>query len=215
MKHSEFLNIMFEKYKTNPSDFITNLEVNNFAVRNYNIPEHGEIKHFQLLTSIVYKLIKNEYNKEYLIFLGQLLFTIFEENAISVIHTVERNTKLNDLLFELDRKYRHLAEFSENNKKRLFYFPGKGILLSNTSVKTYIDILQVYIETKSKDSKSKRKETRKHIRTKPDYRNTRRSRSRSRSKSRSTNRSTRRSRSINRSRSRSRSKNISKSKDIN
>jgi len=199
MKHSEFLNIMFEKYKTNPLHFITDLEVNNFAVRNYNIPEHGEIKHFQLLTSIVYKLIKNEYNKEYLIFLDQLLFTIFEENAISVIHTVQRNTKLNDLLFELDRKYRHLSKFSENNKKRLFYFPGKGILLSNTSVKTYIDILQLYIETKSKDSKSKRKETRKHIKTTPDSI----TRRRSRSTSTSTSRSRSRSRSINRSRSRS------------
>lgn len=190
---------MFEKYKTNPSHFITDLEVNSFAFRNYNIPEHGEIKHFQLLTSIVYKLIKNEYNKEYLIFLDQLLFTIFEENAISVIHTVERNTKLNDLLFELDRKYRHLAEFSENNKKRLFYFPGKGILLSNTSLKTYIDILQLYIETKSK-----RKEIRKNIKTTPDSRTRRRSRSRTRSRnrSRSINRTTHRSRSINRSRSR-------------
>ena len=212
---------MFEKYKTNPSHFITDLEVNNFAFRNYNIPEHGEIKHFQLLTSIVYKLIKNEYNKDYLIFLDQLLFTIFEENAISVIHTVERNTKLNNLLFELDRKYRHLAEFSENNKKRLFYFPGKGILLSNTSLKTYIDILQIYIENKSKDSKSKRKETRKHIKTTPDSRTRRRSRSRSRSisrsrsRSRSINRSTHRSSSINRSRSRSRSRSRTRSKDIN
>ena len=146
MKHSEFLNIMFEKYKTNPSNFISDLEVNNFAIRNYNIAEHGEIKHFQLLTSIVYKLIKNEYNKEYLFFLDKLLFTIFEENAISIIHTVERKTKLNDLLFELDRKYRDLSEFSENKKKRLFYFPGKGILLSNTSLKTFIDILLIFIK---------------------------------------------------------------------
>ena len=212
---------MFEKYKTNPSHFITDLEVNSFAFRNYNIPEHGEIKHFQLLTSIIYKLIKNEYNKEYLIFLDQLLFTIFEENAISVIHTVERNTKLNNLLFELDRKYRHLAEFSENNKKRLFYFPGKGILLSNTSVKTYIDILQLYIETKSKDSKSKRKETRKNIKTTPDSRSRRRSRSRTRSRSRSRsrnisrsiNRSTSRSRSINRSTSRSRRSQTNRSRN--
>ena len=140
MKHSDYLNYMYNQYNQYNKN-------SNFSFENDNIQLSEKLykedlnngvlkntKHYELLRLIINYIIEYEDNTDYLLFLQSLLFSLLEENGISLIYQVPRNSDLNNKLFKLDREYRHYSSKDENGKYRLFYHPGKGTSISNTQI---------------------------------------------------------------------------------
>ena len=143
-KHSDYLNYMYNEYKKNP-DWFSDINNVNLSTELYkedlNNNKLSDTKHFELLRLIINYIIDHENNIHYLLFLKSLLFSLLEENGISLIYTVPSHTDLNNKLFKLDRLYRHYAPKDEKGENRLFYHPGKGITISNTQIYFLIDAI--------------------------------------------------------------------------
>ena len=127
---SAFLNLLYTKYfLKNKEEWINNYDANNLVQINYSFHQNNEYKHFELLRFIIYQLCNHKNDKDYLIFIKQLLFTLLEENAISLEHKVNENEKLYKLLSipELYQIFDH----------------GDGtIRVSNTKVSQLLDLIE-------------------------------------------------------------------------
>ena len=131
MKHSTFLNILYSIYKDDKNKFMNNPTVNKLAFQEYKIDGSlNQKKHFELLQSIIYKLLNEDLELEYLYFLQSLLFTILEENSISLMYNL-KDSNLRDILSKYDRSL----------GPNIFYTPNKGISISNTQIHNLIDKL--------------------------------------------------------------------------
>tara|TARA_B100001093_G_C26702616_1_gene959770 strand:- start:538 stop:1089 length:552 start_codon:yes stop_codon:yes gene_type:complete len=129
MDTTEFLKKMHNIYLKDKSNFIMDLSANEIAFREFKIDgELNEIKHFKLLEEIINKLYYEELSNDYYNFLQNLLFTILEENSISLTYKL-KDSDLRNILSLLDRK------FGPN----IFYKKGEGITLSNTQVHMLIN----------------------------------------------------------------------------
>ncbi len=90
MYTTEFLKKMHNIYIKDRSNFIMDLSANEIAIREYKIDgKLNEIKHFELLEEIINKLYYEELSNDYYNFLQNLLFTILEENSISLIYKLK------------------------------------------------------------------------------------------------------------------------------
>ena len=131
MNNKEFLKIMYDIYLKDKENFIMDTEVNSMAFREYKIDGLlNETKHFKLLEEIINKLYYEELSNNYYDFLKDLLFTILEENSISLTYKLN-DSNLRNILSLLDRKL----------GPNLFYRKGHGITLSNTQIHILIDKL--------------------------------------------------------------------------
>ena len=91
-----------------------------------NKPENVK-RHYEFLRYIIYELCNYVNDKKYMDFLHIVLFTLFEENSISLDHKVDPNEKLYSILSLPDIKY----IFDENGEMRI----------SNTRIIILIDLL--------------------------------------------------------------------------
>ena len=131
MKHSTFLNILYSIYKKDKLNFDKNQFVIDLAFQEYkNDGVLNEKKHFELLQSIIYKLLKEDLDLDYLNFLQSLLFTVLEENSISLIYKL-KDSELRNILSKYDR----------NLGPDIFYTQNQGISFSNTQIHKLIDKL--------------------------------------------------------------------------
>jgi hypothetical protein len=86
-------------------------------------------KHYELMRYIIYQLCSHKNDDAYLNFLKQILFTLLEENAISLEHVVSNKENLHSLLSipELYQIFDH----------------GDGtIRISNTKVHQFVELLE-------------------------------------------------------------------------
>ncbi len=146
MSHQDFLNDMYAKYRENREKWVESPEVVGSAMKKYyNSPE----KHYELLRLIVYKLDEGKYDVDYLNFLTTLLFTVLEENAMSLIYRDRQNAYFNPGLKKILKKYPE------------FFIDGYGLSFSNTQVIFLIKKLQrsSYGGRKSKERKSRKRKS--------------------------------------------------------
>lgn len=135
MSHGDFLTDMYKEYENDKIDWVEKKSVVDKAKAKYY---GNQLEHYELLRLIIYKLEEKKYNKEYLLFLEKLLFTLLEENAISFMSIKDEkpeiyfNAGLNNIL----KKY---PEIFENDR---------GLSISNTQVSQLIDQLHVKPVTK-------------------------------------------------------------------
>lgn len=128
MSHQDFINQLYGEYLKDSDEWVSNPEIVTKAMNQYyNNPK----AHYKLLRWILYKLDNGEYNKKYFPFLKILLFTLLEENAISLIYRKENpdidfNLGLNNIL----KKYPEI------------FLDEKGLSISNTQLIQLIDKLE-------------------------------------------------------------------------
>ena len=130
MAHQDFINDMYQEYKSDKDDWISNpLIVQRAMEKYYNNPE----AHYELLRLIIYKLEEGRYDREYLLFLKTLLFTLLEENAISLIYREKEKPEIyfNPGLNEILRKYPEI------------FLDDRGLSISNTQINQLIDRLEI------------------------------------------------------------------------
>jgi len=126
---SKFLDELYNNfYLKNKDEWINDLDTHNYVNKNLSFMYNNERKHYELLRYIIYQLCGHKNDKDYLNFLQQLLFTLLEENAISLEHIVNNKEKLHSLL-----------SMPELN---IFDHGNGTIRISNTKVKQLIDFLE-------------------------------------------------------------------------
>tara|TARA_Y100000385_G_C13105340_1_gene647246 strand:- start:235 stop:783 length:549 start_codon:yes stop_codon:yes gene_type:complete len=126
MSHSDFLSDMYNEYKNDKEGWTSNPNVVLKAINKYY---SNDEEHYKLLRLITYRLDEQNYNEQYLDFLKTLLFTLLEENAISLIHKEGYNSK---------------TFFNEGFKNILkkdpeIFIPDNIYSISNTQVTQLID----------------------------------------------------------------------------
>jgi len=129
---SKFLDeLYYIYYLKNKDEWTSQIDTHNYVIKNLsfmNNPENIK-KHYELLRYIIYQICNHKNDNDYLIFIKQLLFTLLEENAISLEHKVNENEKLYKLLSipELYQIFDH----------------GDGtIRVSNTKVNQLVDLIE-------------------------------------------------------------------------
>jgi hypothetical protein len=153
MSHKDFLNNMYQQYNKDQNNWVSKKYVVKTAFEKYY---NNHESHFELLRLIVYNLDAGKYNKKYLNFLESLLFTLLEENAISLIYKENENPSIyfNPGLNKILSK--HSEIFSDNEL----------LTLSNTQIVLFIKKLQETLkqEQERKKSPGKTRETQKYNR---------------------------------------------------
>ena len=91
MSHKDFLNNMYQQYRKDQNNWVSKKYVVKTAFEKYY---NNDESHFELLRLIVYNLDAGKYNEKYLNFLESLLFTLLEENAISLIYKENENPSI-------------------------------------------------------------------------------------------------------------------------
>lgn len=129
---SKFLDELYNNYYLkNKDEWTTQYDTHNYVIKNLsfmNNPDNVK-KHYELMRYIIYQLCSHKNDDAYLNFLKQMLFTLFEENAISLEHVVSNKENLHSLLSipELYKIFDH----------------GDGtIRISNTKVQQFVELLE-------------------------------------------------------------------------
>ena len=146
MSHSDFLSDMYNEYKNDKEGWTSNPNVVLKAINKYY---SNDEEHYNLLRLITYRLDEQKYSKQYLEFLETLLFTLVEENAISLIHKEGNNSKtyFNQGFKNILKKYPEIFIPDNNNYS-----------ISNTQV---TQLIRKKLKKKIKSNiQSKRKERR-------------------------------------------------------
>tara|TARA_B100001093_G_C26852043_1_gene1025544 strand:- start:1087 stop:1608 length:522 start_codon:yes stop_codon:yes gene_type:complete len=145
MSHQDFINQLYGEYLKDSDEWVSNPEIVTKAMNQYyNNPK----AHYELLRLILYKLDNGEYNKKYFPFLKILLFTLLEENAISLIYREKENSDIyfNPGLNNILKKYPEI------------FLDEKGLSFSNTQLNQLIDKLeQNSVIEKIKENRNTRK----------------------------------------------------------
>ena len=145
MSHSDFLSDMYNEYKNDKEGWTSNPNIVLKAINKYYANDE---EHYKLLRLIIYRLDEQNYNEQYLDFLKTLLFTLLEENAISLIHKEGNNSKtyFNQGFKNILKKYPEI------------FIPDNNYSISNTQV---TQLITKKLKKKIKSNiQSKRKERR-------------------------------------------------------
>ncbi len=145
MSHNDFLSDMYNEYKNDKEGWTSNPNVVLKAINKYY---SNDEEHYNLLRLITYRLDEQKYSKQYLEFLETLLFTLLEENAISLIHKKGNNSKtyFNQGFKNILKKYPEI------------FIPDNNYSISNTQV---TQLIRKKLKKKIKSNiQSKRKERR-------------------------------------------------------
>lgn len=145
MYHSDFLSDMYNEYKNDKEGWTSNPNIVLKAINKYYANDE---EHYKLLRLIIYRLDEQNYNEQYLDFLKTLLFTLLEENAISLIHKEGNNSKtyFNQGFKNILKKYPEI------------FIPDNNYSISNTQV---TQLITKKLKKKIKSNiQSKRKERR-------------------------------------------------------
>jgi len=136
MSHADFLTDMYIEYKNDNDDWVEKKSVGDKANNKYY---NNQLEHFQLLRLIIYNLDREKYNYDYLLFLDKLLFIVLEENAISFmsINNEKPEIYFNQGLINILEKYPTI------------FFDDRGLSISNTQVRIFIDQLMPAAEAKA------------------------------------------------------------------
>ena len=126
MSHSDFLSDMYNEYKNDKEGWTSNPNVVLKAINKYY---SNDEEHYKLLRLITYRLDEQNYNEQYLDFLKTLLFTLLEENAISLIHKEGNNSKT-----YFNEGFKNIL-----NKDPEIFIPDNNYSISNTQVTQLID----------------------------------------------------------------------------
>ena len=150
MSHKDFLNNMYQQYRKDQNNWVSKKYVVKTAFEKYY---NNYEAHFELLRLIVYNLDAGKYNKKYLNFLESLLFTLLEENAISLIYKENENPSIyfNPGLNKI------LSKHSE------IFLDNELLTLSNTQIVLFIKKLQETLkQEKGQKTHEKTSETQKY-----------------------------------------------------
>lgn len=151
MSHKDFLNNMYQQYRKDQNNWVSKKYVVKTAFEKYY---NNHESHFQLLRLIVYNLDAGKYNEKYLNFLESLLFTLLEENAISLIYKENENPSIyfNPGLNKILSKYPDI------------FLDNELLTLSNTQIVLFIKKLQENLKQEKEKQKSpeKTRETKKY-----------------------------------------------------
>ena len=144
MSHKDFLDDMYQEYLQDENDWVSKKYVVKSAFKKYY--DNYEA-HFELLRLIVYNLDAGKYNKRYLNFLESLLFTLLEENAISLIYKEKENRSIyfNPGLKKILSKHKEI------------FLDNELLTLSNTHIVLFIRKLQKK-QHEEKDEEDEEKE---------------------------------------------------------
>lgn len=129
---SIFLDNLYRNYYLkNKNEWISEINTNRYVLENLSFMNNDNNirKHYELLRFIIYQLCNHKNDSDYLNFLNQLLFTLLEENAISLEHEVSNKEKLHSLLSIPELYY-------------IFDHHDKTIRISNTKVKQFLELLE-------------------------------------------------------------------------
>ena len=154
MSHKDFLDDMYQEYLQDENDWVSKKYVVKTAFEKYY---NNHKSHFQLLRLIVYNLDAGKYDKKYLQFLESLLFTLLEENAISLIYKEKENRSIyfNPGLNKILSKHKEI------------FLDNELLTLSNTQIVLFIRKLQQkededeYEYEKAKEKKQSQRQYRK------------------------------------------------------
>lgn len=151
MSHKDFLNNMYQQYRKDQNNWVSKKYVVKTAFEKYY---NNHESHFELLRLIVYNLDAGKYNEKYLNFLESLLFTLLEENAISLIYKENENPSIyfNPGLNKILSKYPDI------------FLDNELLTLSNTQIVLFIKKLQENLKQEKERQKSpeKTRETKKY-----------------------------------------------------
>ena len=144
MSHKDFLNNMYQQYRKDENNWVSKKYVVKTAFEKYY---NNHESHFELLRLIVYNLDAGKYNEKYLNFLESLLFTLLEENAISLIYKENENPSIyfNPGLNKILSKYPDI------------FLDNKLLTLSNTQIVLFIKKLQENLKQEKERQKSPQK----------------------------------------------------------
>ena len=129
---------MYNEYKNDKEGWTSNP---NLVLKAINKYYSNDEEHYKLLRLIIYRLDEQKYNEQYLDFLKTLLFTLLEENAISLIHKEDSTTFFNESLKNILKKNPEI------------FIPDNNYSISNTQVTQLIDKL-----LKKKSKRNERRE---------------------------------------------------------
>lgn len=151
MSHKDFLNNMYQQYRKDQNNWVSKKYVVKTAFEKYY---NNDESHFELLRLIVYNLDAGKYNEKYLNFLESLLFTLLEENAISLIYKENENPSIyfNPGLNKILSKYPDI------------FLDNELLTLSNTQIVLFIKKLKENLKQEKERQKSpeKTRETQKY-----------------------------------------------------
>ena len=141
MSHKDFLNVMYQLYRKDQNNWVSKKYVVKTAFEKYY---NNHESHFELLRLIVYNLDAGKYNEKYLNFLESLLFTLLEENAISLIYKENENPSIyfNPGLNKILSKYPDI------------FLDNELLTLSNTQIVLFIKKLQENLKQEKEKQKS-------------------------------------------------------------
>tara|TARA_A100001015_G_scaffold59243_1_gene65312 strand:- start:942 stop:1523 length:582 start_codon:yes stop_codon:yes gene_type:complete len=153
MSHKDFLNNMYQQYRKDQNNWVSKKYVVKTAFEKYY---NNHESHFELLRLIVYNLDAGKYNEKYLNFLESLLFTLLEENAISLIYKENENPSIyfNPGLNKILSKYPDI------------FLDNELLTLSNTQIVLFIKKLQENLKQEKEKQKSPQKSPQKTRETK-------------------------------------------------
>ena len=147
MSHQDFINDLYSEYVKNPDNWLSNPLIVQRAMKKYY---NNQQSHYELLRLIIYKLDEEKYDEKYLLFLQMLLFTLLEENAISLIYREKESPEIyfNPGLKKILRKHPEI------------FLDDKGLSISNTQTHKLIDEL-INTKKKTDNSGGKKRKTKK------------------------------------------------------
>ena len=129
---SKFLDeLYYIYYLKNKDEWTSQIDTHNYIIKNLsfmNNPENIK-KHYELLRYIIYQLCSHKNDDDYLNFLKQMFFTLFEENAISLEHIISNKENLHSLL--------SIPELND-----IFDHGDGTIRISNTKVQQCVELLE-------------------------------------------------------------------------
>lgn len=129
---SKFLDELYNNfYLNNKNRWSSEIETHRYVLQNLsfmNNPDNVK-KHYALMRYIIYQLCSHKNDDDYLNFLNGMLFTLFEENAISLEHIVSNKENLHSLL-----------SIPELNS--IFDHGDETIRISNTKVRQFVELLE-------------------------------------------------------------------------
>ena len=129
---SKFLDELYNNYYLkNKDEWTTQYDTHNYVIKNLSFMNNpGNVKkHYELLRYIIYQLCSHKNDDDYLNFLKQIFFTLFEENAISLEHIVSNKENLHSLL--------SIPELND-----IFDHGDGTIRISNTKVQQFVELLE-------------------------------------------------------------------------
>ena len=129
---SKFLDELYNNYYLKNKDEWTNqIDTHNYVLKNLSFMNNpGNVKkHYELMRYIIYQLCSHKNDDDYLNFLKQMFFTLFEENAISLEHIVTNKENLHSLL--------SIQELND-----IFDHGDGTIRISNTKVQQFVELLE-------------------------------------------------------------------------